>query len=1078
MTDTAQLELLIVAKQQTDAAFAAVLKNLAGVKGGAKDSADASKLLSAASDELNAKLSTMGGNAGMVGSVLSKLGPWGLAAAAGIGAVVAIGYELGSTTMALAEHAHALEAEATQAGISTDALQVYQVAAVKLGMSAETITSGITRLTRSIATGSDDVKIGIAAMGLSFDQIRQMDPAAQFDAMIAGLHGIKDQGEQARLTFQLFGRNMEILRAVRGDFDAAKSAAAEYNLVIGGETIKSSAELKQSMDLLDMSWTHLKYSLVEGLATSGVNKWIDGLSFGLGKLSTAAQGAGAALSALYSQPGQSSESQSQMFAKMSQGEFQQYLAIQKSVSSFFGASAQSGGQDDQQKAATNTKEYREAVLALQKAKLGMLPVLDQEHGATLAAVEATKLEAQSKIAAIYADTKYGDGVRHLNATGEKMVDLTNKEAKARASAIQAAADQKEAIDRLKMSLSDTNAVAAASDALFASPYEAATAAIKRETAAQIAEYEAEHKNNMSDPANQKHVDALREEADLKTLAALKQKQRSDLDAELSAEAALHQSELGLATDYDRQKKALEDEAEKLQVEAERGDDAARAVARLQLQQNANQRATLEATHALEQQQQVLAGVATGLGNMASLLESVGLGSSKAAASLKDFSGVATSLGTFTKTLADPKSNIVDKIGAGIGLAASGIKAVVGLFGGTEAEHVNDMRDAYTQQAGGIQHLAEAAREAGTDLSAFYSASTEADWLKASEALDKSLKDGADALVKQKSDAITAAGGWDVFAEKAANAGIGVDALNNMMRESNPENVTKILDYINNGIDAQAAAYKTADDAASKYGLTTAELGPKWAQSKLNDQSADLLKDWSALTARGADVVAVDEHMTQSVQDYLTQALQTGAAVPEAMKPMLQSMVDQGDLTDAAGNKLKDLSGITFAADMTAEFKTLIESIQDMVNAIRGIAPAAQQAASAVGSINLPAQGQWIPADNAASQSMAGVDYAKVAQLAGGGRITQSGLVGVHAGEVVGTPDQVAGLGGGGSSRMEGLLGQLVELQRQALAQGAPMVQLDGQAVRPIIAGHLASQIRSGQNPGGLTSAIQQVVGNG
>ena len=112
-------------------------------------------------------------------------------------------------------------------------------------------------------------------------------------------------------------------------------------------------------------------------------------------------------------------------------------------------------------------------------------------------------------------------------------------------------------------------------------------------------------------------------------------------------------------------------------------------------------------------------------------------------------------------------------------------------------------------------------------------------------------------------------------------------------------------------------------------------------------------------------------------------------------------------------------------------------------------------------------GSAIPADAVAAMSMAGnIDYAKVEKLAGGGRILSDGVVGVHAGEVVGTPSQVGG--GQADPQMLGLLAQLVDLQRQALAKGTA-VMVDGQTLMTTV----AQGIRD--NRGGSLTAIRDMV---
>jgi hypothetical protein len=61
----------------------------------------------------------------------------------------------------------------------------------------------------------------------------------------------------------------------------------------------------------------------------------------------------------------------------------------------------------------------------------------------------------------------------------------------------------------------------------------------------------------------------------------------------------------------------------------------------------------------------------------------------------------------------------------------------------------------------------------------------------------------------------------------------------------------------------------------------------------------------------------------------------GQEVPAAMKPMLDAMVQQGLLTDAAGNKITSLedAGVSFAMTMSEGFNRLIAEVEKLTRAI-------------------------------------------------------------------------------------------------------------------------------------------------
>lgn len=124
-------------------------------------------------------------------------------------------------------------------------------------------------------------------------------------------------------------------------------------------------------------------------------------------------------------------------------------------------------------------------------------------------------------------------------------------------------------------------------------------------------------------------------------------------------------------------------------------------------------------------------------------------------------------------------------------------------------------------------------------------------------------------------------------------------------------------------------------AAGRYGLTLDQLGAKVNQLNINKVAQQLSSDWKLLTSDGEDVNAVMQAMAPKVQEVVNEALRFGDTVPEAMKPMLQAMVDAGLLTDDTGTKLKDLSGIKFERPLTDAVDELITKLGELIDKISG-----------------------------------------------------------------------------------------------------------------------------------------------
>lgn len=180
--------------------------------------------------------------------------------------------------------------------------------------------------------------------------------------------------------------------------------------------------------------------------------------------------------------------------------------------------------------------------------------------------------------------------------------------------------------------------------------------------------------------------------------------------------------------------------------------------------------------------------------------------------------------------------------------------------------------------------------------------------------------------------INAAGGLGALNTKAAQAGVTLKAV---LDAKNPKQYQKAIEDLNAALEFQANSVATLDETVKRYGFSIEELGPAMQRQELDKQAQGLFKDWEVLNAAGISTVAITAKMAEGVNEYVKRAITMGVEVPAAMKPMLQSMIDQGLLTDAAGNKIGNLedSGITFAQTMSEGFKSVVDSVKGLADAI-------------------------------------------------------------------------------------------------------------------------------------------------
>jgi hypothetical protein len=229
--------------------------------------------------------------------------------------------------------------------------------------------------------------------------------------------------------------------------------------------------------------------------------------------------------------------------------------------------------------------------------------------------------------------------------------------------------------------------------------------------------------------------------------------------------------------------------------------------------------------------------------------------------------------------------LTSAINAGIGLVTKGIGKLWGSITQSEGKKTNDVRDEFIQKTFGTE---DALRKL-----AFQAGATE-----------------------KQVQAIFSANTVDKF-QAAMSA------------------VQGQMDSFTSEQEADAARLEAA---ISKYGFAIEELGPALQKQKLDEQAKDLIEDWRVLIEAGVDVGTVNEKMADSVNDFIKIAKKTGTEVPAAMRPMLQSMIDQGKLTDEAGNQIKDLqaAGVTFSETLTQGFDRVVKKLDQMLAKLGGV----------------------------------------------------------------------------------------------------------------------------------------------
>lgn len=185
--------------------------------------------------------------------------------------------------------------------------------------------------------------------------------------------------------------------------------------------------------------------------------------------------------------------------------------------------------------------------------------------------------------------------------------------------------------------------------------------------------------------------------------------------------------------------------------------------------------------------------------------------------------------------------------------------------------------------------------------------------------------------------VQAAGGLAELNKHAMAATGSLALVQQLLNAKNAEDYKKAIDALNEAFQFQNDAMQTLDATIQKYGFSIEELGPAMQRQNLDKKAAELLQDYTVLTAAGIDHLAIVNRMSDAVNTFVQQSVAMGIEVPAAMRPMLQSFVDQGKLLDANGNVITNLedSGVHFAETMTEGFAKVVTAIEKLAKAISG-----------------------------------------------------------------------------------------------------------------------------------------------
>jgi hypothetical protein len=128
---------------------------------------------------------------------------------------------------ALLQHADALKKNANAAGIGFAAFQKLQFGLEQAGLADNALEDGLKTLNPLMleaGKGSKGAAEDLALVGLSFEQLSKMKPEERFRAVVAGLDGIKDEGQRSAVAMKLLGEQFAVRKFSLADIDNASKS--------------------------------------------------------------------------------------------------------------------------------------------------------------------------------------------------------------------------------------------------------------------------------------------------------------------------------------------------------------------------------------------------------------------------------------------------------------------------------------------------------------------------------------------------------------------------------------------------------------------------------------------------------------------------------------------------------------------------------------------------------------------------------------------------------------------------------------------------------------------------------------
>lgn len=221
-----------------------------------KTADSAVKKYSKSTTDSTKKTSTFGSSLGGLAQKVGGLNPAMLGAAGAAAALVGGLVSATKQTIALGTQ---LADVSSRTGLSTTALQELKFAGEQAGVGFNVMTDAVQRLGRRAAAELPEATKGIAALGLSVEQLISMEPGAAFELVAEKLGQIESPAQQAAIGMGVFGdAGLRVLPAINQGLTENIQRFRDLNVTMDEGSVAAAKRLGDQLTDLSAKWTGLK----------------------------------------------------------------------------------------------------------------------------------------------------------------------------------------------------------------------------------------------------------------------------------------------------------------------------------------------------------------------------------------------------------------------------------------------------------------------------------------------------------------------------------------------------------------------------------------------------------------------------------------------------------------------------------------------------------------------------------------------------------------------------------------------------------------------------------------------------